>query len=117
MGIVDLGVLVEDAWQRRGIGTRLVASLLVDARTRGVATVHADVLGDDLFILEALRRIGPVSVSIEFGSYSIDIEILRQAGRRSGSRLSAGVATENGRDSRWDWEWAENLVRPDEIRT
>ena len=25
-GILDLGVLVEDAWQRRGIGSRLIAS-------------------------------------------------------------------------------------------
>jgi GNAT superfamily N-acetyltransferase len=108
MGIVDLGVLVEDAWQRRGIGTWLVASLLVDARAHGVTTVHADVLGDDLFIVDALRRIGPLSVSIEFGSYSIDFEILRQAGRRSGPGLSAGVPTEDGRDSRWDWQWAED---------
>jgi GNAT superfamily N-acetyltransferase len=108
MGVIDLGVLVEDAWQRRGIGTWLVASLLVDARAHGVTTVHADVLGDDLFIVDALRRIGPLSVSIEFGSYSIDFEILRQAGRRSGPGLSAGVPTEDGRDSRWDWQWAED---------
>ena len=101
MGVVDLGVLVEDAWQRRGIGTCLVASLLVNARAMGVMTVHADVLGDDLFILAALRRIGPLSVSIEFGSYSIDIEI-RQAGRLSNLGLPVGLATENARNSRLD---------------
>ncbi len=77
-GNVDRGVLVEDAWQRHGIGTWLVASLLVNARAKGVTTAHADVLGDDLFILEALRRIGPTTVSIESGSYSIDIEIGRE---------------------------------------
>ncbi len=44
--IVDLGVLVEDAWQRRGIGTALVTSLLDSARAKGVTTVHADVLVD-----------------------------------------------------------------------
>jgi GNAT superfamily N-acetyltransferase len=74
-GNIDLAVLVEDAWQRRGIGTQLVESLLDSARARGVATVHADVLGDDLFILQGLRRIGPVTVSSEFGIYSIDIDI------------------------------------------
>src|SRR5271163_898207 len=75
MGVADLGVLVEDGWQRRGIGTWLVASLLVSARAKGVHTVHADVLGDDRFILEALRRIGPLTVMIESGNYSVGIEI------------------------------------------
>jgi GNAT superfamily N-acetyltransferase len=74
-GSVDLGVLIQDAWQRRGIGTQLVAALLDIARTEGVTTVHADVLGEDLFILEALRRMGPLTVEIEFGNYSIDVEI------------------------------------------
>jgi hypothetical protein len=46
-----------------------------------VSTVHADVLGDDLFILEALRRIGPLTVSIDSGSFSIDIDISRQGGQ------------------------------------
>jgi len=73
--VSDLGVLIEDAWQRRGIGAWLVASLLAHARARGATTVHADVLGDDLFILKALRRIGPLTVAIECGSYSIDIDI------------------------------------------
>jgi GNAT superfamily N-acetyltransferase len=74
-GNLDLAVLVEDAWQRRGIGTQLVESLLDLAQARGVASVHADVLGDDLFILRVLRRIGPLTVSIEFGTYSIDMDI------------------------------------------
>src|ERR1700729_2837988 len=74
-GIVDLGVLVEDAWQRRGIGTRLITSLLDGARAKGVTTVHADVLVDDLFILQALRGISPLRVSIESGSFSIDIDL------------------------------------------
>ena len=58
---------MEDAWQRRGVGTQLTASVLDSARARGATTVHADVLGDDLFILEALRRIGPLTVSIDSG--------------------------------------------------
>jgi GNAT superfamily N-acetyltransferase len=78
-GIVDLGVLVEDAWQRRGIGTRLATSLLADARAKGVTTVHADVLADDVFILQALGRIGPLRVSIESGSFSIDIDLTKGA--------------------------------------
>ena len=77
-GTFDLGVLVEDAWQRRGVGTRLVASLLDTARAHGVSTVHADVLDDDRFILHTLRRIGPLTVSIEFGVLAIDVDLGRR---------------------------------------
>jgi len=49
-GIAHLGVLVEDAWQRRGVGSRLVTALLDGARAKGVSRVHVDVLGDDRFI-------------------------------------------------------------------
>lgn len=82
-GVVDLGVLVEDAWQRRGVGTRLMASSLDNARAKGVRTVHADVLGDDRFILQALRRIVPLRAAIEFGTFSIDIDLSTQPGQPS----------------------------------
>jgi hypothetical protein len=74
-GIADLGILVEDAWQRCGVGTRLATSLLESARAKDVTTVHAEVLADDQFILEALRRIGPLTVTIESGSLSVDIDL------------------------------------------
>jgi len=91
-GIVDLGVLVEDAWQRRGIGTRLIASLLGDARARGVTTVHADVLADDVFLLRVLRQLAPLSVSAGSGSYSIDIDLRSQPGEPSGNRRPGPAA-------------------------
>jgi GNAT superfamily N-acetyltransferase len=89
-GILDLGVLVEDAWQRRGVGTRLAASLLDSARATGVTTVHADVLGDDEFILRALRRIGRLTVTIEAGSFSIDIDLSYQPYRPAGTSFPSG---------------------------
>jgi GNAT superfamily N-acetyltransferase len=89
-GILDLGVLVEDAWQRRGVGTLLAASLLDSARATGVTTVHADVLGDDEFILRALRRIGRLTVTIEAGSFSIDIDLSCQPYRPAGTSFPSG---------------------------
>jgi GNAT superfamily N-acetyltransferase len=74
-GGADLGVVVEDRWQRRGIGTRLVSSLLAGAGERGVVTLHADVLSDDMLLLHALSRIGPLSVSVELGAVAVDIDI------------------------------------------
>jgi len=74
-GGADLGVVVEDRCQRRGIGTLLVSSLLARAGERGVGTLHADVLSDDVFLLHALSRIGPLSVSVEQGAVAVDIDI------------------------------------------
>jgi len=110
-GMSDLGVLIEDAWQRRGIGTRLVASLLANARGKGMTTVHADVLGDDQFILQVLRRIGPLTVSIEFGSYSVDIDIGGQGNQPSGKGFPVGLETATGGDRRLGKAWAAGLGR------
>jgi GNAT superfamily N-acetyltransferase len=101
-GTIDLAVLVEDAWQRRGIGIRLVESLLDSARARGVASVHADVLGDDPFMLRALRRVGPLTVSIEFGTYAIDIDISQQGSQPSENKFPAGFETVTGGNRRAD---------------
>jgi GNAT superfamily N-acetyltransferase len=97
-GIFDLGVLVEDSWQRRGVGTQLTASLLDSARARGASAVHADVLGDDRFLLKALRRFGPLTVSIEYGNLSIDIGLCGQG--PSGNRLGGGFETIAGCERR-----------------
>jgi len=74
-GTADLGVLVEDDWQRRGVGSRLIAAA-VDAATRGgTAVVQAEVLGDDGFIVALLRRIGPINVTSGSGGYSVTLDL------------------------------------------
>jgi N-acetylglutamate synthase-like GNAT family acetyltransferase len=74
-GTSHLGVLVEDAWQRQGVGRQLVSTLLAQARAKGVRQVHADVLGEDRFIVEALRPAGSMTVAIASGTYSVDIDL------------------------------------------
>jgi hypothetical protein len=109
-GIVDLGVLVEDAWQRRGVGTQLAVSLLESARLKGVTTVHADVLGDHLFILEALRGIDPLTVSIEFGSFSIDIDLGSEPRHPSWARPPVVLEAKAGGDRCPDQPRSEELA-------
>jgi N-acetylglutamate synthase-like GNAT family acetyltransferase len=106
-GIVDLGVLVEDAWQHRGVGTQLTASLLDSARAKGVSIVHADVLSDDLFILQALRRVGPLTASIERGIWSIDVALGCQPFRPAGNRLPVVPETSAGGGRRLDQQVGE----------
>jgi GNAT superfamily N-acetyltransferase len=95
-GTADLGVVVEDHWQRRGVGTRLVSSLLARAGGSGVRTLHADVLSDDVFLLEALSRIGPLSVVMEREAVAVDIEI-GGGGPRPQSTTPQGPTPENFR--------------------
>jgi GNAT superfamily N-acetyltransferase len=49
----ELGILVEDAWQRRGIGTRLLAELVAQAGDRPLL---ASILHTESWILPVLRR-------------------------------------------------------------
>ena len=43
--VTDVGVVVADAWQGRGIGAALTRALLTGARARGVTSMAMDVLG------------------------------------------------------------------------
>jgi RimJ/RimL family protein N-acetyltransferase len=96
-GTADLGVMVEDHWQRRGVGTRLVSSLLPRAAQGGVRTLHADVLSDDVFLLQVLSRIGPLSVGMARQAVAVDIEIGAAAGPRPQSTTPQGPTPDNVR--------------------
>jgi ribosomal protein S18 acetylase RimI-like enzyme len=56
-GAADLGVVVEDQWQRRGIARRMVEELFSEARSRGIRVVKADVLATNAALIRPLRRV------------------------------------------------------------
>jgi GNAT superfamily N-acetyltransferase len=56
----EIGILVEDAYQRQGIGIRLLEMLLDYA---GARTVIATVLPDNAWILPVLRRYQKIKIS------------------------------------------------------
>jgi len=57
----ELGVLVADGWQRRGVGAAMVGAVLRRARDRGVRTVAARVLpGRSALLAPLARRLEPV---------------------------------------------------------
>ena len=56
----ELGVLVADRWQRRGLGAMLVEALAARAADRGVEEVAASVLPHRAGLLHALRRRWPL---------------------------------------------------------
>jgi len=71
----ELGILVEDGWQRRGIGTELLTRLVASARAKEIDHIVADVLGEDSFVLSALRRVGPLVVTLEWGVYTVRLAL------------------------------------------
>jgi GNAT superfamily N-acetyltransferase len=71
----ELAVLVEDAWQRQGVGVAMLEALVDLARERGRGLLHADVLFEDVFILGVLARYGRLRVELEYGDYSVAIQL------------------------------------------
>jgi GNAT superfamily N-acetyltransferase len=57
-GTADLGLLVEDAWQRLGLGTRLLSEIIDHAERTGLTALSAQVLSGQAWIIRMLRRHG-----------------------------------------------------------
>lgn len=77
----ELGVLVEDGWQRRGIGTELLTRLVASAQASGIDQIVADVLGEDRHVLSALRRVGALAVTLEWGVYRVRVTLWPMRGQ------------------------------------
>jgi GNAT superfamily N-acetyltransferase len=72
----ELGVLVEDAWQRRGIGRRVVTRLIAAAPARGITTVEASVLAENARIADLLRQVpGDFSLAIDGPALKVRIRL------------------------------------------
>jgi GNAT superfamily N-acetyltransferase len=71
----DLAVMVEDAWQRQGVGVAMLEALVDLARGQGFGLLHADVLFEDFFILGVLARYGRLQTELEYGDYSVSTHL------------------------------------------
>jgi GNAT superfamily N-acetyltransferase len=77
-GTSEIAVVVEDAWQHRGVGTRLVSALITNQRSRGVAALSASVLPEDSWVLRRLGRLGSISTKPASGIYDAVLELPRR---------------------------------------
>jgi GNAT superfamily N-acetyltransferase len=57
-GVAELGILVEDEWQRRGVGGYLLGEIVAYAARTGLRALQAQVLADQPWIVGLLRRHG-----------------------------------------------------------
>lgn len=72
-GCRELGVLVQDDWQRCGVGRQLVTALAALARTVGTTVLCADVLADDAGLIDSLRRLGPTVSRVSGGAIAAEV--------------------------------------------
>lgn len=76
----EIAVTIEDAWQHRGLGSRLARRLAARAARRGIAELSAAMLGDNRPALGLLRRLAPDSqVRFEHGEYAASVPITPHA--------------------------------------
>ena len=61
-GVAEVAVVVEDAWQGRGLGRRLLACVAALARVHGVHTLTATVLAENRPAIAMLRAVFPDGV-------------------------------------------------------
>ncbi|MBW3668628.1 MAG: GNAT family N-acetyltransferase [Actinobacteria bacterium] len=69
----EVAVVVEDAWQGRGVGTMLLNALARDARDHGVASLTATVMGENRRMLSVARRLAPdTRVHLDHGEWAME---------------------------------------------
>jgi len=74
--VAEVSFLVEDAMQRRGIGTLLLDALAELARERGVTRFSADVLADNRQMLSVFRKAGyALSATTSYGVTQLEFPI------------------------------------------
>lgn len=62
-GVAELGILVEDDWQRRGLGGDLLGEIVAYAARTGLRALQAQVLAEQPWIVGLLRRHGTCRVA------------------------------------------------------
>ena len=72
--VTDIGVVVADAWQRRGVGAALMRALVIRAQARGVTSLAMDVLPGNRRVLAMIIGHWPDAV-IGRSPDSLDIRI------------------------------------------
>ncbi|MGZ4784663.1 MAG: N-acetyltransferase family protein [Acidimicrobiales bacterium] len=62
---LEVALVVADAWQRRGIGRRLLGAIACDARRRGTTELHAHVMTTNERALNLARSMGPTDREVD----------------------------------------------------
>jgi L-amino acid N-acyltransferase YncA len=72
--VTDVGLVVADRWQHRGIGSEILARLVARAAARGVRELVMDVLPDNRPMLTMISRQWP-GAGYEYGAGSVTVRV------------------------------------------
>jgi GNAT superfamily N-acetyltransferase len=75
VGAGEVGMLVEDAWQQRGLGSRLLALAVEQAARRGATELEADVSFGNPHALRILRRLGRSTLTVTPDGYRLVMKL------------------------------------------
>jgi len=90
--VMDIGVVVTDGWQGRGVGSALVRALTGRALDRGVSALAMDVLPENRRVLAMIARRWPEARYDHPGDY-LTIEVqLRPAPARQALAVTVAIA-------------------------
>jgi len=76
-GVAELGILVEDEWQRRGVGDYLLGEIVAYAARTGLRALQAQVLADQPWIVGLLRCHGTCRVAAEGPALHVTLTLPR----------------------------------------
>jgi len=84
----EIAIVIEDKWQGRGLGTRLLGELIGYAEAKGICRFRAYVLADNLRMFKLIRRVTTIlERKLDSGVVSLLLAPLEPAGEStSGSR-------------------------------
>ncbi len=72
----EMAFVVADGWQRRGLGSALLAWLVTRARELGITRLVAETMSDNFGMLAVFRGAGlPISERAHYGSVEVAIEV------------------------------------------
>ncbi|GAA4913529.1 GNAT family N-acetyltransferase [Streptomonospora salina] len=94
-GVGEIAFLVEDAWQRQGVGTALARTLTAVAADWGLAEVRAETVTGNRGMQRIMRRMGAVIRPPRDGAVQARLPVAGAGPARSGGRL-ADLMTEPG---------------------
>jgi RimJ/RimL family protein N-acetyltransferase len=80
-GLAELGVVVDDAHQERGIGTLLAESIASLAAHQGATHLKAELLTKNVPMLRLMERLGPTVRTYETGNAAVYATLPQPAGR------------------------------------
>jgi N-acetylglutamate synthase-like GNAT family acetyltransferase len=77
-GSAEIAVLVEDSWQRLGVGTLLLGQLIAHADQNGLPKLKASMLASQTWILPVLGGYGTCEAWLRDGAYEVTVHRTRQ---------------------------------------